>query len=88
MTLRFYTFVSFFLIAISISAQSRLRITSPASIAADYAIGKGLLGNGFSDTLRGELIIANNGNNSTLACDTIANNVKDKIEIIDRGNRS
>ncbi len=86
MTLRLYTFVSFLLVAISISAQSRLRITSPASIAGDYAIGKGLLGNGFSDTLRGELIIANNGNNSTLACDTIANNVKDKIVLIDRGN--
>ena len=83
---RFINFFIFFLLGTCLFGQSRLKILSPTSIAGDYVIGKSLLGSGFTDTVKGEFIIANNGSNSTLACDTIANNIKDKIVLIDRGN--
>lgn len=73
------------IVCLGIQAQSTLRVTSPASIAGDYPIAKGLFGNGFIDTLKGELIVANNGSGSSLACDTIANNIQGKIVMIDRG---
>lgn len=70
---------------LAMQAQSTLRVVSPGSIAGDYPIAKALFGNGFTDTLRGEFILANNGAGSSLACDTIANNVQGKIVFIDRG---
>lgn len=73
------------ILCLSIQAQSSLRIVSPASIAGDYPVARALFGNGFADTLRGELIIANNGSGNARACDTIVNNIQGKIVLIDRG---
>ena len=73
--LRFWSFVVLLTFTLIGYSQSTLRITSPASIAGDIAITKGLLGNGFVDTIKGELVFANNGAGSSLACDTIMNNV-------------
>lgn len=83
--LRFWSFVVLLTFTLIGYSQSTLRITSPASIAGDIAITKGLLGNGFVDTIKGELVFANNGAGSSLACDTIMNNVSGKIVVIDRG---
>ncbi|MBK6392895.1 MAG: T9SS type A sorting domain-containing protein [Saprospiraceae bacterium] len=83
--LRFWSFVVLLTFTLIGYSQSTLRIISPASIAGDIAITKGLLGNGFVDTIKGELVFANNGAGSSLACDTIMNNVSGKIVVIDRG---
>lgn len=77
-----FTFTIFCLVT---QAQSTLRVVSPASIAGDYPIAKALFGNGFTDTLSGELVVANNGAGSARACDTIVNNIMGKIVLIDRG---
>lgn len=55
--LRFWSFVVLLTFTLIGYSQSTLRITSPASIAGDIAITKGLLGNGFVDTIKGELVL-------------------------------
>ncbi|MEP7266703.1 MAG: PA domain-containing protein [Saprospiraceae bacterium] len=87
MASRLYALLTFLFLTITLIGQSKLHISSPASIAGDYDISKALFGNGFSDTLKGEIIIAQNGT-ATTGNTAITNNIAGKIAIVDRGDSS
>jgi hypothetical protein len=84
---KFYLFLLSFFCANLASGQSKLHISSPASIAGDYSVVKALFGKGFIDTLRGDLIIAQNGS-ATTGNTAITNDIRGKIAIVDRGDSS
>lgn len=84
-------FLSVALLALLIPLQAQqshtITVTSPANVTGEYQ-GE-IAGFGPSlcevDSIMGELILVDNGEGSTTACDTIVTDLSGKIALIDRG---
>ncbi|MEP7324216.1 MAG: PA domain-containing protein, partial [Saprospiraceae bacterium] len=68
----------------TVHAQYVLQVSDPASIAGKYPVSRAAFSAALTDTVKGALKLADNGNGSTIACDTIIG-VSGKIAVIDRG---
>ncbi|MBK7873203.1 MAG: T9SS type A sorting domain-containing protein [Saprospiraceae bacterium] len=65
-----------------------MTVNTPASVAGNYDAQLARFGpclRDVRDTISGELILVTSGNGTTLACDTVTNDLTGKIAVLDRG---